>query len=340
MTDMNILFLVLLIIHILVCVLCILLTRLRILKSTYIDVFILFFIPVFGLVSLLIRSRSCRNAQRQAKGLELDRLEIDDKVQRSVAVAGNSETDEIVPLSEAFAVNDSGTQRLIMKEALFDMNSNVEVEEDAVQEKVVPLQEALLINDSHTKRELIMDVLYTNPSGYVPQLSQARENSDSEVVHYAVTALVEIQKKFDLQFQEISQELAEKPEDEGLLRRYQRLLEQYLSSGLLEGSRRDAQLRNYVEVLKKRLSNNEESLSLWIKKADADMILQNLEDLRADAERMIAFRSENEQGYLYLLKYYVLRKDPEGIKQLIQLIEQRNIYLSAEGRSELAFWRT
>lgn len=340
MTDMNVLLLVFLIIHIFACLLCGLLTRLRVLKSTYIDVFILFFIPVFGLSFLLIRSRSCRNAQRQAKELELGRLQIDDRVQKSVIVANNSETDDVVPLSEAFAVNNSGTQRVIMKEALVDMDSIVSVEEDAVQEKVVPLQEALLINDSHTKRELIMDVLYTNPSGYVPQLSQARENTDSEVVHYAVTALVEIQKKFDLQFQAISQELAENPEDESLLRRYQRLLEQYLSSGLLEGSRRDAQLRNYVEVLKKRLSKNEESLSLWIKKADADMILQNLEDLRTDAEKMIAFRSENEQGYLYLLKYYVLRKDPEGVKRLIQLTDQRKIYLSAEGRSELAFWRS
>lgn len=339
MTDMNILLLAFLTIHILTCLLCALFTRLRILKSTYIDVFILFFNPVFGLISLLIHAQSCENAERQAKELELAHLRIDDKVQRSVVIANNEETDEIVPLSEAFAVNDSGTQRLIMKEALVDMNSTVEVEEDAVQEKLVPLQEALLINDSHTKRELIMDVMYTNPSGYVPQLSQARENSDSEVVHYAVTALVEIQKKFDLQFQAISKELEENPNDESLLRKHQRLLEEYLSSGLLEGSRRDAQLRVYVEVLKKRLSKNEESLSLWIKKAEADMLLQNLPDLRADAEKMIAFRPENEQGYLYLLKYYVLRKDPEGVKQLIQLTERRNIYLSAEGRAELAFWR-
>lgn len=336
---MNIFLLVCLIIHILVCLLCVLLTRLRILKSTYIDVFILFFIPVFGLVSLLIHSRSCRNAQRQAKELELARLRIDDKVQRSIVVENNSENGDVVPLSEAFAVNDPSTQRMIMKEVLVDINPIVSVEEDEVQKKVVPLQEALLINDPNTKRELIMDVLYTNPSGFIPQLSQAKQNDDTEVVHYAVTALVEIQKKFDLRLQAIGKELAENPEDESLLRRYQRLLEQYLSSGLLEGSQRDAQLQQYVEVLKKRLSKNEESLSLWIKKANADMLLQNLEDLRYDADRMIAFRPENEQGYLYLLKYYVLRNNPEGVKRLIQRIEQSNIYLSAEGRSELAFWR-
>ena len=336
---MNIALIVLVILHLLVCLLCALLTRMKVLRSTYIDVFILFFIPVFGLVSLLIRSWISWDKERQARELELARLQIEDMVQKSVAVADNAETDEVVPLSEAFAVNDPGTQRLIMKEALVDMNASVKPEEDELQERVVPLQEALLLNDAHTKRELVMDVLYTNPSGYIPQLSQARENDDSEVVHYAVTALVEIQKDFDLQFQELDREMEEKPNDESLLRKQQRLLERYLSSGLLEGSRRDAQLRTYVEVLKKRIAKNEESLSLWIKKADADMLLQNLEELRADAERMIAFRQENEQGYLYLLKYYALRQDPEGIQRVIRMTEQRNIYLSAEGRSEVAFWR-
>ena len=311
---MDITLLVLVILHLLVCLLCALLTRLRLLRSTYIDVFILFFIPVFGLVNLLIRSWINWDAERQARELELARLKIE--------------------------VNDPGTQRLIMKEALVDINTSVKPEEDDIQERVLPLQEALLLNDSHTKRELVMDVLYTNPSGYIPQLSQARENDDSEVVHYAVTALVEIQKEFDLEFQKLAQEMEERPNDESLLRKHQRLLESYLSSGLLEGSRRDVQLRKYVEVLKKRLARNEESLSLWIKKADADMLLMNLEDLRADAERMLSFRNENEQGYLYLMKYYALTGNSEGIRKVIRMTEQRNLYLSAEGRAEIAFWQS
>ena len=337
---MKIFLLCFLILHILICLLCAFLTWRDILKSTYIDFFILFFIPVFGLVTLLTRSRIYRTDERQAKNLELGRLQIEDSVQRSIILAENEETDEVIPLSESFAVNDSHTQRLLMKEALFDLNTRIDIDEDETTERVVPLQEALLINDSHTKRELIMDVLYTDPSGYIPQISEARSNNDSEVVHYAVTALVEIQKEFDLQFQKLGKQLAKYPDDESLIRKYQRLLERYLSSGLLEGSRRDAQLCKYVDILRKRLSKNGESLSLWIKKADADMQLQNLEDLRVDAEKMIAFRPENEQGYLYLLKYYALLKDPEGVQRIIQLTDQRKIYLSPEGRAELAFWRT
>ena len=337
---MNTLTLVFIVIHIVICLICLLLTGLHILKNPYIDIFIMLFIPVFGLVILLTRSYVYRRTERKARELELSRMQINDEVHRSIVMDEGDTTDEVVPLSDAFAVNDYGTQRIMMKEALYGLNAGVALDDDEMQEKVVPIQEALLLNDSHTRRELIMDVLYTNPGGFVPQLSEARENDDSEVVHYAVTALVELQKEYDLQFQAISKALMEHPEDERVIRRYQGILERYLASGLLEGSRRDAQLRKYVQVLKQRLEKNAESLSLWIKKADADMHLQNLEELRADAEKMIAFRGENEQGYLYLLKYYALRHDPEGIKRVIEMIEQRKVYLSPNGRSEIEFWRT
>lgn len=337
---MNTILFICLLLHLLVCLICLMLTRFGILKCGYIDVFLCLFIPVFGLVSLLIRSHIYRKAERQARELELSRLQIDDSVRKSILVDDKENTDEVIPLSEAFVVNDPGTQRVLMKETLYDLNTKVEIDEDEMQDKVVPLQEALLINDSHVKRELIMDVLYTNPRSYIQQLSEARSNDDPEVVHYAVTALVEIQKEFDLKFQALGRELEERPDDEVLLRKYQNLLEQYLSSGLLEGSRRDVQLRKYAEVLKKRLAKNESNLSLWIKKADADMRLQNLEGLRTDAEKMIAFRPENEQGYLYLLKYHAMQKNREGVMDVIKLTEKRNVYLSSEGRAELEFWHS
>ena len=125
---MTIVLLCFLILHILICILCAFLTWRDILKSTYIDVFILFFIPVFGLVALLIRSHIYRNEERQAKNLELGRLQIEDSVQRSIILAENEETDEVIPLSESFAVNDSHTQRLLMKEALFDLNTRIDID--------------------------------------------------------------------------------------------------------------------------------------------------------------------------------------------------------------------
>ena len=337
---MNMIFFICLILQLLVCLVCFLLIRFNILKCACIDVFICLLIPVFGAASLLIRSHVYRKAAQRARELESSRLEIDGGVRKSTLAGDKEDIGEVSPLSEVFAVNAPGIQQVLMNEIPYDLNPKVEIDEDDMQDKVVPLQEALLINDSHIKRKLIMDVLYSNPNSFIQQLSEARSNDDPEVVHYAVTALVEIQKEFDLKFQALSKELTEQPNSEVLLRKYQNLLEQYLSSGLLEDSRRDAQLRKYADILKKRLAKNENNPSLWIKKADADMLLRNIEDLRMDAEKIISLRPENEQGYLYLLKYHAMQKDRKGVMDVIQMTDQRNVFLSPDGRAEIEFWRS
>lgn len=68
---------------------------------------------------------------------------------------------------------------------------------------VVPLEEALLLNDSSRRRELIMNVLNDNPGEYVELLKQARMNEDVEVVHYAITAMVELFKEYDYRLQKL-----------------------------------------------------------------------------------------------------------------------------------------
>ena len=59
---------------------------------------------------------------------------------------------------------------------------------------IVPLEEALIVNEPELRRELIMNVLNDNPEEYVELLKQARMNEDVEVVHYAITAMVELSK--------------------------------------------------------------------------------------------------------------------------------------------------
>ena len=101
-----------------------------------------------------------------------------------------------------------------------EVHKSILMEEDPAEERVVPLEEALLINDPSLRRELMMEVMYSNPDDYVEQLQEARMNDDTEVVHYAVTALAELQKDYDLKFQEIQRRMEEEPDDDELLEKY------------------------------------------------------------------------------------------------------------------------
>ena len=128
-----------------------------------------------------------------------------------------------------------GIEKLKINDAV---HRSILLEEDSMEDRVVPLEEAFLINEPSTRRELMMEVMYENPDDYVRQLKEARTNDDTEVVHYAVTALVELQKDYDLQFQELDWEMEKNPDSEDILDRYLQLLNQYLASDIPEGNAR------------------------------------------------------------------------------------------------------
>ena len=72
-----------------------------------------------------------------------------------------------------------------------------------------PLEEALLLNDPSKKPELIMNVLNDKLREYVELLKQKRMNEDVEVVHYAITAMVELSKEYDYRLQKIEKKIYE-----------------------------------------------------------------------------------------------------------------------------------
>ena len=120
-------------------------------------------------------------------------------------------------------VRQSGVEKLKVKEELY---KNIFVTQDA-SEQVVPLEDALLLNQPGVRRELIMDVLNDDPGEYMELLKKARMNDDVEVVHYAITAMVELSKDYDYRLQQIERRYARQPEDPAVLAEYCDFLEEY-----------------------------------------------------------------------------------------------------------------
>ena len=127
-------------------------------------------------------------------------------------------------------VRQAGVEKLKVKEELY---KNIFVTQDA-SEQIVPLEDALLLNQPGVRRELIMDVLNDDPGEYMELLKKARMNDDVEVVHYAITAMVELSKDYDYRLQQIERRYARQPEDPAVLAEYCDFLEEYLEQGILE----------------------------------------------------------------------------------------------------------
>ena len=59
-------------------------------------------------------------------------------------------------------------------------------------------------------------------------------NEDVEVVHYAITAMVELSKEYDYRLQKIEKKYTNDPDDPVILEEYCDFLKEYLSQGFME----------------------------------------------------------------------------------------------------------
>lgn len=110
-----------------------------------------------------------------------------------------------------------GIEKLQVNEEIYKNNFRLREEND---HDIVPLEEALLINDPEKRRKLIIDILNDDPSKYIELLEKARMNEDVEVVHYAITAMVELSKDYDSKLQTFERTYAAAPEDPVVLDEY------------------------------------------------------------------------------------------------------------------------
>ena len=83
------------------------------------------------------------------------------------------------------------------------------------------------------------------PAGYYDLLQQARMDNDSEVVHYASTALSQITKEADPQLQKQEQRYASAPDDATVLEEYCDYLESYLKAALCRAKRRRSSITSW-----------------------------------------------------------------------------------------------
>ena len=83
-----------------------------------------------------------------------------------------------------------------------ELHRSIRVEDRAGTAATVPLEEALILDTAEQRRKLILSVLTEDPVQYYDLLQQARMNDDSEVVHYAATAMAQISKQADLALQQ------------------------------------------------------------------------------------------------------------------------------------------
>ena len=202
---------------------------------------------------------------------------------------------------------------------------------------VVPLEEALIVNDPSDRRRLMLSMLTDDPDAYLAQLQAAKLNDDVEVAHYAATAVAQISKESDLKLQQLERAFKTDPSTENL-DAYCDYLGTYLDSGLAEGRVEQIQRQQYARLLARRCER-EDGAALRIRYATALADAGELDEAEAVITQLVAEVPDEQEAWMLCLRLAVMRCDGEAVQQVIDAIDNQHVYLSAENREKLAFWR-
>lgn len=236
----------------------------------------------------------------------------------------------------AFDANDSADIEVESLKLESELYRSIEMDEKR-SDRMVPLEEALLINSARERRALIMDVLNDNPSDYIEFLQTAGNNDDTEVVHYAVTAMVEISKENDSMLQKLEAEYKENPDDIGTLSRYCDFLWNCLSQNLMQGQVEVMNRELFSELMYKKMmsSDNVQDYARFVE----NELRRKSYNTAAKVLKKMEERWQGTEEYIILnLQYLASVNKGKEIREFIKKIKNEHVYLTPKTKEALAFW--
>lgn len=111
------------------------------------------------------------------------------------------------------------------------------------------IQDILVFDSVQERRNTVLDLFRYDSEKYVRELKIALEDQDTEVSHYASSALVEIQTRWDEQFFQGRHSWERNPNDPATVGAYLKILEQYMQSGAVDRFTRKKYEKIYCDVL-------------------------------------------------------------------------------------------
>lgn len=201
---------------------------------------------------------------------------------------------------------------------------------------VVPLEDALILNNTNEKRSAMLNVLMDDSGNYMNAIRQAKRSDDSEVVHYATSAMTEISGKYEERLQLADRNYQRKPDSPAALDEYIDILEQYLENGIVEGELLEIQRHQYQKLLKVRIHarhRQEDYTALASSYLDSGLYEEADRIIRIMERRWMKY----ENTLLLRLRYLFLVHDGEQLQKLIQKVKEEP-YIPEKLEQMIRFW--
>lgn len=196
----------------------------------------------------------------------------------------------------------------------------------------VPLEEAFLVADRKSTRKLLLDVLREDSSSYLKSILKAVEHDDSEVSHYAASAVSDIISDFKIRVKELGEKYTGDKEDKKLCYEYLDYLYNFLSQEVLPIDEQRFYCGKFEELVK----TMEECLPAEISGELYNKLVCTLLDLGENNKAKVwviktLTKYENDLGsYKAGLRYFYVNKNRREFLLLLEKLKNSDVHLDHE----------
>lgn len=204
---------------------------------------------------------------------------------------------------------------------------------------IISADEALVLNESKIKRKLIIDLVKENSTEHISILKKALENEDTEVSHYAATAITEFKNYYIGTLQQASVKYEKDKTNVDALLDYVSILKNYLDSTLLDATIQRRYKYLYSEKLGELLSLYTSEEKYFIDKINCDIELGDYNSSLEYCSKFSETYNESEAPYIMYMKLYYILKDSNNFKIRLKELEESNLQFTNKTLNIFRFWK-
>ncbi|WBW98605.1 hypothetical protein [Oceanirhabdus sp. W0125-5] len=204
----------------------------------------------------------------------------------------------------------------------------------------VSLEDVLIVSDKKSARELLLDVVREDSNSSAKAILKAVEHKDSEVSHYAASAISDIINEFKANEKQLRNEYLKDKENSELCNKYIDYLNNFLSQKILSS----AEQRFYSRLFEELVITMEEYLPLELSGELYNKLVCILLDIgendRANVWVEKALKeNENElESYKAALRYYYMNEDRSEFLLLMDKLKKSDVVLDHEMLEKVRFF--
>lgn len=194
---------------------------------------------------------------------------------------------------------------------------NLENVEEAINK--VPLEEAVMVSDKKSARRHFLSLLKDNYDTYITFINEAISDKDSEISHYAATAIVDIISRFKKSFEEVQNT----PIDEYDVEMFIVDTVEFLKSGVL--SKHD--FIHYADRIDQLALGIELTSEIICHMVSMYLHINNVEKAKEWIDRLETIEIIDLYTYKTFLKYYFETREKEQFQIKLKELKDSDIQL-------------